>query len=340
VCLVVPVMLGWLPEERIPGAGCCRVTLSQFRKHPSVSRVAVVMTLVSSTLSVVQVLVPDKRVRAAVTLLCAVVVGTQSYRSLKQITPYLGRTGLFIFLRQCLRPGLGETMFKWLTDHPGGPQLGAAKLGFVDCFGSLGLLCGICIYNKYMTNWSFRRIFVTAQLAYFFTQLLEVVLVMRWNLVIGIPDFLFLVGDDAFDLMVSRFFFVPMCVLAAKVCPPNLEATLCATLLSLGNFGVAVSGFLGVTICEMWGLVGDNFDNLPYASLAKACMALLPIPFIFVLTPAFTPNDPVPEHPAQYEDSTRRETEAAEAAEAIPDKQKDPTDSDKQKYPPTETMAV
>ena len=60
-----------------------------------------------------------------------------------------------------------------------------------------------------MTNWSFRRIFVTAQLAYFFTQLLEVVLVMRWNLVIGIPDFLFLVGDDA-GLLIRNLILVTM----------------------------------------------------------------------------------------------------------------------------------
>ena len=39
----------------------------------------------------------------------------------------------------------------------------------------------------------------------------------------------------------------------------------------------------------------DNFDNLPYASLTKACTALLPIPLIFALAPTFTPNDPVPE---------------------------------------------
>ncbi|CAE7189984.1 unnamed protein product [Symbiodinium sp. KB8] len=314
--LLLPALWGWLPEERIPHARCV-VKLDQFRKHPSVSMIAVLLTLVSTCLSSVQVLVPNKQARAAVTVLCAAAVATQSYRALKQITPYLGRTALFIFLRQSLQVGLGETMFVWLTKYPEGPQLSPSKLGFVDCFGALGLLTGVCIYNKYMTSWSFRRIFLTAQLSVFFAQLLEIVLVMRWNLLIGIPDFLFLVGDDTFGLLVSRFFFIPMCVLAAKVCPPNLEATLFATLLSLSNFGGAVSGFLGVTMCEVWGLVGDNFDNLPYASLTKACTALLPVPLIFALTPTFTPNDPVPEE-VQTGESQEPASERSETSQAAP----------------------
>ena len=200
VSLLLPALWGWLPEERIPHARCL-VKLDQFRKHPSVSMVAVLLTLVSTCLSSVQVLVPNKQARAAVTVLCAAAVAIQSYRALKQITPYLGRTALFIFLRQSLQVGLGETMFVWLTKYPEGPQLSPSKLGFVDCFGSLGLLIGVCIYNKYMTNWSFRRIFLTAQISVFFAQLLEIVLVMRWNLFIGIPDFLFLVGDDTFGFL-------------------------------------------------------------------------------------------------------------------------------------------
>eukprot|EP00439_Symbiodinium_sp_Y106_P050335 s2511_g6.t1 len=177
VSLLLPALWGWMPEERIPEARCCRAKLNQFRKHPSVSAVAVLMTVVSTCLSSIQVLVSNTQARAIITLLCAATVAVQSYRALKQITPHLGRTALFIFLRQCLQGGLGETMFVWLTKYPEGPQLSPSKLGFVDCFGSLGLLVGICIYNKFMTSWSFRRIFFTAQLAFFFAQLLEIVLV-------------------------------------------------------------------------------------------------------------------------------------------------------------------
>ncbi|CAE7789948.1 unnamed protein product, partial [Symbiodinium sp. CCMP2456] len=177
VSLLLPALWGWMPEERIPEPRCCNVKLDQFRKHPSVSAVAVLMTVVSTFLSSFQVMISNTHARAIITLLCAAVVAVQSYRALKQITPHLGRTALFIFLRQCLQGGLGETMFVWLTKYPAGPQLSPSKLGFVDCFGSLGLLVGVCIYNKYMTSWSFRRIFFTAQLAFFFAQLLEIVLV-------------------------------------------------------------------------------------------------------------------------------------------------------------------
>ena len=41
---------------------------------------------------------------------------------------------------------------------------------------------------------SYRRIFLVIQLTFFFSQLLEVVLVLRWNRALGIPDIFFLVG--------------------------------------------------------------------------------------------------------------------------------------------------
>mmetsp|Transcript_61001 Transcript_61001/g.136291 ORF Transcript_61001/g.136291 Transcript_61001/m.136291 type:complete len:394 (-) Transcript_61001:177-1358(-) len=295
VSTLLPALRGWLPDHRLPAARCCSANLTAFRRHPSVSGIALLMTLTSAALSVGQVVVTNQKARAALTVLAAVAVGLQSFRALKQITPYLGRTALFIFLRQCLMPGLGDTLFVWMTKHPGGPELPAWQLGFVGCFGNVGMLAGVVIYNKYMTNMSYRKLFLLAQLTYFLALLLEVVLVMRWNVIIGIPDFLFLVGDDAFAELVSRFFYIPMFVLASKVCPANLEATLFATLMSLSNFGGSVSGFLGVSICEVWGLVEGNYDNLPYAVVVKALTALLPIPLIFALTPKFTPNDPVPQ---------------------------------------------
>ncbi|CAE7789933.1 unnamed protein product, partial [Symbiodinium sp. CCMP2456] len=84
-------------------------------------------------------------------------------------------------------------------------------------------------------------------------------------------------------------------VLAYKVCPLNLEATLFATLMALNNIGVDIGKFLGVSLCELWGIVDGNFDYLVHGLVTKALCRLLPIPLIFLLIPRqLTPNDPVP----------------------------------------------
>merc|ERR1719436_73666 len=96
-----------------------------------------------------------------------------------------------------------------------------------------------------------------------FINLFDFVLVKRWNLVVGVPDIFFLIGDEALAMIVGRFFSMPMFVLAAKVCPDNIEATLFALLMALSNLGSAVSSFFGVTLCEVFGIVGDSFEHLP-----------------------------------------------------------------------------
>ncbi|CAJ1341574.1 unnamed protein product [Effrenium voratum] len=286
---LLPAARGWLAEPRRP----CKLQLGVFRQHPQVTALAFFISLQSLMLSMVQVLVSDAWVRAAITAAAGLAVTITSFWALNRITPYLGRTALFICLRFFLQPGLGEAMFVWSTKSPDGPRLQAWQLGFVDCFGALGLLLGVVLYNRHLTGCSYRRIFLVIQLTFFFSQLLEVLLVLRWNRALGIPDIFFLVGDDTFALMASRMFSVVFSVLASKVCPVNLEATLFAVLMAIANFGWAVSNFLGVALCEAWGLVDGNFDQLPEAVLTKALTRLLPIPLI-LLTPTFTPQDPVP----------------------------------------------
>jgi len=214
--------------------------------------------------------------------------------ALRNITPLLAKTALFIFLRECLQPNLGDAFFVWLKDSPEGPQFSATLMGWMDCFGSVGLLLGITLYNKYLTEVSYRNIFLFAQVAMVFSNMSDLVLVKRWNLTLGIPDFIFIAGDDTLATIISRFFTMPLFVLASKVCPDNIEATLFALLMALSNFGSSVSNYFGVTLCEVFGIVGDNFDNMPEAVIAKSLCRLLPIPLIFLLVPNLTPCDSIP----------------------------------------------
>lgn len=47
----------------------------------------------------------------------------------------------------------------------------------------------------------------------------------------------FFIGDETFDTAVERTFYVPLVVLAYKVCPGHLEATIFATLIATSNIG-------------------------------------------------------------------------------------------------------
>jgi hypothetical protein len=293
LAILIPALLRWLPERQIPKEQS-RLDMALLRKHRRVTMLAVSMTLASVSLSVLQVVVEHPHARGVFTVTVAVLIAIGVYVALQNITPLLARTALFIFLQSCLQPGLGEAMFMWLKESPDGPLFSAKVLGWMDCFGNIGLLLGVTLYNKYLTGVSYQRIFLFAQIAMIFSNLLDLILVKRWNLLLGIPDLFFMIGDDTFSAIMGRFFSMPMMVLAAKVCPDNIEATLFALLMALSNLGYAVSSFFGVTLCEVFGVVGDNFDNLPEAVIAKSLFRLLAIPLIFLLVPNLTPLDPIP----------------------------------------------
>jgi len=292
--ILIPGLLRWLPEQRLPRGQRWKLNPKVLFQHRGVSVLAAYMSVSAVALSSMQVVVDDPAARGVFTVLSGIVLSVGVYLTLRHITPILAKTALFIFLRQCLQPGLGEAMFVWLTKAPEGPQFSPTMLGWIDCFGSFSLLAGITIYNKYLTGVSYRKIFLIAQISMVFSNLFDYVLVMRWNRAIGIPDALFVIGDDAFTVVMSRFFSMPLFVLASKVCPDNLEATLFAMLMSLSNFGSTVSDFAGVTLCEVFGVVGRNFDMLPEAIITKSLCRLLPIPLIFMLVPNLTPCDPIP----------------------------------------------
>eukprot|EP00401_Gymnodinium_catenatum_P075175 CAMPEP_0117508248 /NCGR_PEP_ID=MMETSP0784-20121206/26850_1 /TAXON_ID=39447 /ORGANISM="" /LENGTH=577 /DNA_ID=CAMNT_0005303795 /DNA_START=104 /DNA_END=1837 /DNA_ORIENTATION=+ len=293
LAILMPAVLRWLPEQRVERAHR-RFDMSLLSKNRPITLLAALMTTVSVSLSVMNVLVDDANARGIVTVIAALAITVGVYLALRNITPLLAKTALFIFLRECLQPNLGDAMFVWLKDSPEGPQFSATIMGWMDCFGFVGLLLGITLYNKYLTRVSYRRIFLTAQVAMVLSNFFDFVLVKRWNLMVGIPDFIFIAGDDTLATIFSRFFAMPMLVLASKVCPDNIEATLFALLMALSNFGSAVSNYFGVTLCEVFGVVGDSFDHLPEVVIAKSLCRLLPIPLIFLLVPNLTPSDPIP----------------------------------------------
>jgi len=103
------------------------------------------------------------------------------------------------------------------------------------------------------------------------------------NRQLGIDDRFFAMGDSLVLTVLGQLAFMPTLVLAAKICPPGLEATLFAGLMSVFNAGGVASGALGAGLTEYLGVTSTNFDNL--ALLVTLCnlSSLMPLPFLFLL---------------------------------------------------------
>jgi hypothetical protein len=72
--------------------------------------------------------------------------------------------------------------------------------------------------------------------------MLDLLLVTRVNLRLGIPDHIFVLGDEAVSRAFKRLCMMPVYVLAARIVPPGIEGTVFALLMSASNFGGEMSG--------------------------------------------------------------------------------------------------
>lgn len=76
---------------------------------------------------------------------------------------------------------------------------------------------------------------------------------------------------------------MPVLVLAARLCPEGMEATLFATLMSVSNGGSVLGGLLGAGLTQVFGVTKDRFDNLALLIILCNLSSLLPLPLLGLL---------------------------------------------------------
>lgn len=73
---------------------------------------------------------------------------------------------------------------------------------------------------------------------------------------------------------------MPTMVLAARLCPLGIEATMFATIMSLINMADGVRQAGGAALITALGITGTDFDNLPLALVICDLCLLLPLPLL------------------------------------------------------------
>ena len=108
----------------------------------------------------------------------------------------------------------------------------------------------------------------------------QLLLVYHMNRQLGIPDELFTFGDDVVLAVLGQIAFMPTLVLAARLCPPGVEGTLFALLMSIFNGGAIVGSELGALLTRTMGVTDIDFRNLGMLIAVCNLSSLLPLPFL------------------------------------------------------------
>ncbi|TYJ14671.1 hypothetical protein E1A91_A10G131900v1 [Gossypium mustelinum] len=186
---------------------------------------------------------------------------------------------VFIFLWQAT-PQSDSAVFYFTTNKLGfTPEF----LGRVKLVTSVASLVGVGLYNGFLKRVPLRKIFLATTIIGTAFGMTQVLLVTGLNRQLGISDEWFAIGDSLILTVLGQVSFMPVLVLAAKLCPEGMEATLFATLMSISNGGSVVGGLLGAVLTQVFGVTKDKFDNLSSLIILCNLSSLLPLPLLGLL---------------------------------------------------------
>ncbi|XP_057767758.1 probable folate-biopterin transporter 3 isoform X2 [Salvia miltiorrhiza] len=204
-------------------------------------------------------------------------------------SPVVWKPCLYMYLSLAVSLHIHEGMFYWYTDAPSGPSFSQEAVGSISAVGAIGSLLGVLLYQNAFRNQPFRRVLLLAQLLYGASGMLDLILVLRINLILGVPDYVVVVFDAAVSHMIGRLKWMPLLVLSSKLCPAGIEGTFFALLMSIDHVGTFSAAWGGGLLLHALNVTRTTFDNLWLAILIRSLFRLLPIGILFLI-PSTDPN--------------------------------------------------
>jgi len=196
---------------------------------------------------------------------------------------------IFLFLWNS-SPSPASAMFYFYTGKLG---FSPAFMGRAELAGAIANLAGIAVYGRYLREAAFRPLFMWVGAASTLLHASQVVLVEGWNRAAGVPDGAFLLGDRAALAAVYELGHMPLRVMAARVCPVGVEATLFACLMAVANLAHLVSEAGAGLLTRAFGVTKSDMGAL--SALVITCAVIHAVPVLFI--PCLVPKDIDPRVP-------------------------------------------
>jgi folate/biopterin transporter len=182
----------------------------------------------------------------------------------------------FLFLWQAT-PTADAAFFFFTTNELGfQPEF----LGRVRLVTSVASLLGIWMFQRFFKAVPFRVFFGWTTVISALLGMTMLLLVTHTNRAIGIDDHWFSLGDSLVLTVMGQIAYMPVLVLAARLCPSGVEATLFALLMSVTNLAGLLSYGLGALLMQVLGITEANFSQLWLLVVITNLSTLLPLPFL------------------------------------------------------------
>ena len=91
--------------------------------------------------------------------------------------------------------------------------------------GSVVNFLAVVLYQNFLSSWKFRPVLIFTIVIGSLASVVDLIIIMRWNIAIGIPDkVFFLLGNAVFENLVGIMQSIPLSSIYAKIAPPGMES--------------------------------------------------------------------------------------------------------------------
>ncbi len=298
----LPTSLGYMEEEKMTVREATAQTARMIRREPEIIFLAILMALTVMTLGVSGVVFQNILLNFILAISLGFLVITSFAVVLR---PLISIMTVFAFIQTSCALSIEGATFYFFTDtadqYPEGPHF--SPFFYTTVMGLVGGICGLIglwTYNTYMKQWTYRGIYLVANLAVTVIHLLGLVLFTRTNVKIGISDKAFVLCGSVMNSLVSTWMWIPGVTMLAHLCPKGLEASMYALLAGCHNLGSSVAQYSGAFMLNMLGIsprgsVGESnqFDNLWKAVLISSLLPLFSLALLPLCIPAKTQTEPI-----------------------------------------------
>ena len=162
------------------------------------------------------------------------------------------------------------------------------ELGLISIGSAVFMWVGMVVWKIFFFHTSWRRIFIYTTIVSFGFSILQVLLVLRVNTYLGIPDFAFALGDSVVIQLIYAVQSMPSSIMFIMLCPEGSEGVTYALLTTVGNLAWTLAQDFGTCMTLVWDVSNDTmaageFSGILRLTVFTSLIQLVPILWVYLL---------------------------------------------------------
>lgn len=150
------------------------------------------------------------------------------------------------------------------------------------------LFLGVELYRRYMLTWNWRNIFISISALSVVLSINQILLLYQINRKIGISDYIFALGDEAFGDFLVGIQYLPTILMMTHLCPAGSEGASFAMFTTVNNSAMLLSSSISSMLLGVWDVSKTALEKGDISGMVKltaltSCFQLFPIVFISYL---------------------------------------------------------